>query len=264
MIALYIIGGILLVLIILLNFPVFAELKYYGGKFDVKVKYLWLTLYPSKPKKPKKEKPRKVDKAELDTPVVQEEEPTEISPIEEVDLTDNAETASEGNKKLSKAEKKREKRRAKAEKQRKKDDLKEKIKLIKMILVSSKKGLKRILKGIYISEILIDFTVADEDAANAAINYGKISAAVYDGVAFLRTFFTVSIREITVNCKYNSNESSYDGECSVKLRPATVLLAALSILWHLLIQYIKMKQEEKQLSKTERNDIKWENTQSKA
>lgn len=33
MIALYIIGGILLVIIILLNFPVFAELKYYGGKF---------------------------------------------------------------------------------------------------------------------------------------------------------------------------------------------------------------------------------------
>lgn len=261
MIALYIIGGILLVIVILLNLPVSAELKYYGGQFSIKVKYLWLTLYPPKPKKEKVKKAKKSEQV-ITSETHETEQPPETADIEEIDMTGEKDISPEEKKKLSKAEKKR----AKARKKREKEELKEKIKLIKMVLVSSKKGLKRILKGIYISDILVDITVADEDAAKAAINYGKISAAVYDGIAFLRTFFTVSIQKITVNCIYNSSTSSYEGECTVRLRPATVLVAAVSILWHLLIQYIKMKQEEKQLMKaqTERNDIKWENTQSKA
>nr|HNX64383.1 hypothetical protein [Oscillospiraceae bacterium] len=63
MTALYIIGGIILLIAILLNIPVRAELSYINSEFDAKVKYLWFTLYPVKERPPKPEKKKKAKKA---------------------------------------------------------------------------------------------------------------------------------------------------------------------------------------------------------
>ncbi|MBQ7958649.1 MAG: hypothetical protein IJ330_02935, partial [Oscillospiraceae bacterium] len=64
MIALYIIGGIILFIAILLHCPVRAKISFIDKKFDISVKYLFFTIYPMKEKKPKKKKIKQKKKSE--------------------------------------------------------------------------------------------------------------------------------------------------------------------------------------------------------
>ena len=62
MTALIIIGIIVLIIVFLVMCSIRAELKFYGGKLDFKVKYLFFTIYPFKEKTEKKKK--KTDRSE--------------------------------------------------------------------------------------------------------------------------------------------------------------------------------------------------------
>ena len=67
MIALIIIAALIFIILLTVNIPVEAYIKFYGGKADIKVKYLFLSLYPKKEKPPKKKK-RQKDKSKKETP----------------------------------------------------------------------------------------------------------------------------------------------------------------------------------------------------
>ncbi|MCX7658503.1 MAG: DUF2953 domain-containing protein [Oscillospiraceae bacterium] len=231
MIALWIIGGILLLFAILLNCPIIAEIKYLGAIFEIKVKYIGFIVYPPK-KKPDGEEKLKSPEAE-------------VSPKEAVSsgIKSSKKTVKAVQKDISKKSTHGKKAKHK-EGKNDKGDLLEKIKAVKVILESSKKGLRRLVKGIRICDINLDFAVADEDAYNAAINYGIVNTAVFNVISFLRTFFTVSIEKINIICRFNSSQSNYDGSCKVKLRPITAILAAGSIYFHYLANTKKYKKEK--------------------
>ena len=59
-IVLYILLGIIALIVILLHFSVRATIKASKQGAEIKVKWLFFTLYPRKPKKPKKSKKNKV------------------------------------------------------------------------------------------------------------------------------------------------------------------------------------------------------------
>lgn len=250
MTALYIILGIVLVFAILLNCPVRADISYIGEKLDIKVKYLFLTLYPVKEKPPKKIKETEIEPSE--EPVKEEsfsgEEAEESIPLEE--------EIPEEPKKLTREEKKRLKRIEKRRKQREKEELKEKIELIMTLIKSSGKGVKKLISSISIYNIAIDFTVANEDAYDAALGYGKMNIIVFNALNFVRTFFTVSIEHINISCKYNSSESVYDGSCSVRANPAKVLGAAISVASRFGIAIFKNRRAEKKEKKKAEKEMK--------
>ncbi len=68
------------------------------------------------------------------------------------------------------------------------------------------KGLRRLCKNIHIYKIKLDFIVANEDAYEAALGYGKANILVYNVIAFLHIFFNVNIDHVNITCGYNSSE----------------------------------------------------------
>ena len=254
MIALYIIGGIILFIAILLHCPVRAKISFIDKKFDISVKYLFFTLYPMKEKKPKKKKIKQKKKKKVqekkeavseETPVCEKTEETEEKPSSEPPPIPTDKKKKEKKPKLTKEEK-----------EERKKELQEKIELVKMILASASKGLKKLLSAIRLYDIAIDIDVADEDAYKAAIGYGRMNMIVYNVISFLRTFFTVSIDHVKINCVYNSDKSKYDAAVNIHAIPSTILLAAIIIGTKFLVLYQKKKRADKKALKQAEKELK--------
>ncbi|MDE6593678.1 MAG: hypothetical protein K2K57_11540 [Oscillospiraceae bacterium] len=93
--------------------------------------------------------------------------------------------------------------------------------------------IKKLLGKFTVDGLEIDFAAADEDAAKAALAYGKLSAAFYNFLGVIMSFTRVNIRSVSIDCLYNtpSEKARYDGEFKVRLRPASVLNALAAILF---------------------------------
>ena len=234
MIALIIIAALILIILLTVNIPVEAYIRFYGGKAEIKVKYLFLSLYPKKDKPPKKKKRRK-DKPpkEMPLPVSEDtltEDNSEDSPKEDNSpKNDTAQTEKTPEKK--KKPPKEEKRPLLERISAKLDELTEKKNSVMLLIELVTEPLKRFGSKIRIDDVIIDFAAADEDAAKAAISYGAIGAAVYDGISFLRCFVGMSVRSVKISCLYNTpaEKSRYDGECKVRLRPASLINAVFDV-----------------------------------
>lgn len=246
MTALIIIAALILIILLTVNIPVEAYIRFYGGKADIKVKFLFLSLYPRKEKPPKKKKRRK-DKPpkEMPPPVsenIPEEDNTEYTPQEysppkadSVQAEESTENESISSKEESLSDKKKPPKEEKLPLleriSAKLDELTEKKNSVMLLIELVTEPLKRFGSKIRIDDVIIDFAAADEDAAKAAISYGTIGAAVYDGISFLRCFVGMSVRSINISCLYNTpaDKSRYDGECKVRLRPASLINAVFAV-----------------------------------
>lgn len=256
MIALYIIGGIILFIAILLHCPVRAKISFIDKKFDISVKYLFFTIYPMKEKKPKKKKIKnKKKKKSEDEKKAVSEETKEVSEekTEETEEKPSSEPPPIPADKKKKKEKKP--KLTKEEKEERKKELLEKIELVKMILASASKGLKKLLSAIKLYDIAIDIDVANEDAYEAAIGYGRMNMIVYNVISFLRTFFTVSIDHVKINCVYNSDKSKYDAAVNIHAIPSTILCAAIIIGTKFLVLYQRKKRADKKALKQAEKEI---------
>lgn len=227
MTALVIIGAIVLLFAFLFHATVNAEIKFYGGKLDFKVTYLFLTLFPLKKreKKERKKKSTKQDKKEI---TVQNAESTQA----ETEVKSEPEELDEDTKKLLEGDKKEKKKVPPGERMA---DIKKKIEQFKIIWGFSKKPLLKLFKGIYIDDVVVDFRICGEDACQAAVNYGRVSAVFYNALNVIRTMFPMSVRTVDIVCDFDGKESAYDGECAIRLRLGTAVAAALVVLWGFLI-----------------------------
>lgn len=117
---------------------------------------------------------------------------------------------------------------------KKKKSLEEVLELISDIWQSAKRRIRKIFKGFHFSDIYIDFLVADEDAYKCAVNYGRICAVVYNGLAFIARVFTAKMKTIDVECGFAQEKSRWDAAVKVWFIPMTAVIAGL---WFL-ITYI--------------------------
>lgn len=241
MTAIIIILVIVLIFAFFLNMKIKAEISYISGNFDFKVKYLCFTIFPFKEKKVNKKKKN----IENETTDVKETTENNLSEIDNEETDNESGHITENDKKNIKSEKK-----SKEPFSDKIDKLFEILEKVKIIWSVSKKYLAHIFKRIYIEELMIDFTIADEDAYKAAMNYGTINAAVFNIINFIRTFFTVTIKTVDIICNFDSKDSVYDFSAKVTVKPSTILSAAFGILFGLLINIKKLigKNNKKQLS----------------
>lgn len=257
MIALYIIGGIILFIAILLHCPVRAKISFIDKKLDISVKYLFFTIYPMKEKKPKKKKIKqnKKKKSEEKKEVVSEETKEETPPSENGEETEEKPSSEPPPIPSEKKKKEKKPKLTKEEKEERKKELLEKIELVKMILASASKGLKKLLSAIKLYNIAIDIDVANEDAYDAAIGYGRMNMVVYNVISFLRTFFTVSIDHVNINCVYNSDKSKYDAAVNIHAIPSTILCAAFIIGTKFLVLYQRKKRADKKALKQAEKEL---------
>ena len=250
MVVLIIIAVIIFLILLTLNIPVEAYIRFYGGKLDIKVKYLFLSIYPRKEKPPQKAK--KVHKKYKEYP------PLPADDTADKEQTDTPQTADEvtaadtepasADDDIPIAEKKERPPKTKAEKpplmdriNGKLDELAEKKNSISLLMELIGEPLKRFGGKLRIDDVIIDCAAADEDAAKAAVFYGTIGSAVYNTISFLRQFAAMSVKSVNISCLYNtpSDKSRFDGECKLHLRPASLVNAIFAVLF----RYMKDKEK---------------------
>lgn len=230
MTALIVFGAIVLVFAILLAAKIRLEVKFLGGALDFKVKYLCFTVFPlKKNEKKRKMRPNKTAEKyhEAENPPEPDKENVTVTSKEvKEDVSEAVDTAD--NFAEDAPEKKKEKLL---------DTVKIRIEQGKLLWGTVKKVLIKLFGGIRITSLMIDFTVSGKDACEAAVNYGKFSAAVYNVIAVLKTFFKVSVKTVDISCDYYSGKNVYDCAANITLGLGT----AAGLIITALVGYLKNK-----------------------
>lgn len=89
------------------------------------------------------------------------------------------------------------------------------------------KNVKRFLRHISIEKIRLGITVASDDAAKTAIDYGIVCQAVYPVTAVLNSFANVKFKEINVTSDFQSAKPSFRFAATVKMRIFYLIVIAL-------------------------------------
>lgn len=79
--------------------------------------------------------------------------------------------------------------------------------------------------------------VAEGDAAETAIQYGKVCAYVYPAFGMLGSFTDISNAKVEVRSDFDSDDSSFYFEAEIGVRLFFAVVAAASVLW----QFVKIK-----------------------
>ncbi|MBR4305734.1 MAG: DUF2953 domain-containing protein, partial [Ruminiclostridium sp.] len=126
-------------------------------------------------------------------------------------------------KKKTPQEKQREKEAKRQKKLAKKKELEEKIELIKLFIKSAGKPVKKLISHIRVTNLNIDVTASGDDAAKAALNYGKINIAVGSLLGFLNQFVRLHIKKVNIGVDFESGETKFTLYCKIKMRISTAL-----------------------------------------
>lgn len=243
MIALIIIIAVIMLIVLTLNIPVTAYIRYHDGEADIKIRFLSKQLYPRIEKKKRQKRKRKKRRNNIKKPEnkpLSEEISFETSePVEDKPKSSAEEsTASEeekGSEKAAEESPKKEKQGAGLLERlnAKLDELNEKKSAVQTAFELVKEPLKKLGGKVRIDDLMIDFAAADEDAYEAAMLYGKVNAAVYNALSVVRCFVPVSVTGIKIDCLFNTpaEKCRWDGECKVRLRPASLLNAIIAVVF---------------------------------
>ncbi len=239
-----IIIAVILLIVLAVNIPVTAYIRYHDGEADVKVSFLFKQLYPHVEKKKRQKRKRKkhrknIKKAKkkpaseeisFDEPDAPEEHtaPTDEDK-QEAPPEENSEESSENTPKKHRPKKKSLIERLNT----KLDELNEKKSSVQLAFELLKEPLKKLGGKVRIDDLKIDFAAADEDAYEAAMLYGKVNAAVYNALSAVRCFVPVSVTGIKIDCLFNTpaEKCRWDGECKIRLRPASLLNAIIAVVF---------------------------------
>lgn len=86
--------------------------------------------------------------------------------------------------------------------------------------------IKRLLRNIKIKRVCLDITVAADDAATTAIEYGAVCAAVYPVTALLSTCADIGFKQINVKSDFDSKKPDFQFEATASMNVFNLLIAA--------------------------------------
>lgn len=269
--------GIVLLIAIALFMSVSVSI-FIDEEIDVKISYAGITLFkidstedPEKAKKKKEKKEAKKKKKEEKKKLKEEKkkaklEKKRLKKLKKMGLSDETEQAeqpeqltdeqiSDEKKKKTPEEKQKEKEQKRKEKLAKKKKLEETIDLVKLLVKSAGKPVKRLISHIRINDLYIDITASGEDAAKAALNYGRINIAVHNLLAFLYQFVRLHVKKVSIGVDFESGETKFALYCKVKMRISTALGCGIWFLFRMLKLSLQ-KNTQKQLNNQNTTDGK--------
>lgn len=188
MIALYIIGGIILLIALILLLPFTAKVKFQND-FLVKIKFLGITVYKFKSDKKEKEKEKK--------PKIAEEH-------------GKPQKGEEGIFSKLKA----------------KHGFKGAIKEVFRFGTKVLKSIKPELLKIKIRKFKLDLIVVGSDAAMTAIEYGAVCSVVYPLLSFIDQNLDIKLKQINVDAGFKHEESVFSTSFEVKANLVLLLKIA--------------------------------------
>lgn len=217
-------GCIIAAILALLLSPVRLRFEY-SDELRLKISWLFLTFVRIPPKT--KKQARRDKKAEKDAKAAA------ISAADEEKKV-SGESHSGGSSSAPAREKpekpRKEKRKGSGGAGGQKMTLKDILELVKLVWDSLGKPLKRLLRGTRIYGFRLYIVCGGEDAAEAALNFGRTNIAAGAALAFLDGCFTLKQPDMNITCDFRSEETLM--ECSFHAR-LTVISALAFLLWAL-------------------------------
>lgn len=113
----------------------------------------------------------------------------------------------------------------------KKQSLSEQLQMVLDFLEPLPRPVKKLIRGIHITQVKVYIRVAESDAASTAIGYGKTCAVVHSALAVLRNIFTVRVKAIKIEPDFLSEHPVHDISFQVKLHVYTAVAAVAGYLW---------------------------------
>lgn len=127
-------------------------------------------------------------------------------------------------------------------------DIGETIEFVKQLILSASKPVKRLIGHIRVSNFYLFITAIGEDAAQAAMNYGKINWLVHTALAVLYNTVKLNVKKIDITADFTSGKTEYELSCKVKLRLGTAIGCVLWFLFRTAKLYLKIN--SKNVNKT--------------
>lgn len=276
-----------------------------GGKPEIEVKWLFIKIFPRDAEDNGKEKvtdkKKKTKAAPSDTDFTdeqieqmieqaniadeQEETPQDTENIEKTEDIEETEAAAETKlekvkltkeqkkelkeqKKAEKAAKKAEKAAKKAEKANEESGLakiKRYFNMAKPYIPMAWKAVKKLLKTIRFNKLDVRLVSGKDDAYEAAMAYGKLNAAVCNGISVIDSIFRVKAKNIRIDCDFNEKTFKYRVSTVVMVRPsaliAIVFCTGVNFLRIWIPQKIKAMRERRRRKKEEKAKNKLNGTE---
>ena len=100
---------------------------------------------------------------------------------------------------------------------------------------------KKLLRHIAVKKLVLNIKCTGEDAADAAINYGKVCAVVYPFLTLVHTTFKVKERgeKVDLLCDYEGKEDSFLFNVVLSVGVGRVLVAATKVIFKEVAERIK-------------------------
>ncbi len=240
---------ILLIIVLALMLSVTVNV-HLNDETRIKIKYAGITIFSISPEAEKQRKQKQEKKKEKNKPPKNESKPASIKenkPAPKKADTD-ANSTSTANKPKGNDSAKNEKKTEKKPKEKESlmsklglsGDIGETTEFIKQLINSASKPVKRLISHIRVNNLYLFITASGEDAAQAAMNYGKINWLVYTAIAVLYEAVKLDIKKIDITADFTSGKTEYELSCKVKLRLGTALGCIIWLLFRLLKMYLKI------------------------
>lgn len=125
-------------------------------------------------------------------------------------------------------------------------NLTEKIDFVHDIWHAAGRPALKIFKGFKFSEFYVDFLIANQDAYKCALNYGRISGALYYVLGWFGVLFNMKYKTVDINPGFDMEESRWDVSFKVSFNIMNVVIAGL---WFLMTYIFKIRIPSKRMKK---------------
>lgn len=89
--------------------------------------------------------------------------------------------------------------------------------------------IKKFLRHIRIKKIKLNLVVSGSDAAETAVEYGKVCAAVYPVLGFLDSFSSIELKRINISSDFAENKKEFEFSMVIKLQIFYMLVTAFNV-----------------------------------
>ena len=248
---------ILLIIVLALMLSVTVNV-HLNDETRIKIKYAGITIFSISPEDEKQRKPKQKKKNEKLKKSADEKENTQTkSDVKAAQSKKTDDTDSKAIKKSSQGKENKKDSGGLMSKLGLSGDIGETIEFTKQLIESASKPIKRLISHIRVNSFCLFITASGEDAAQAALNYGKINWLVHTAIAVLYNTVKLDVKIIDITADFTSGETKYELSCKVKLRLGTALGCALWLLFRLAKMYLKIN------SKNENNTAAAKTTKAK-
>lgn len=232
---------VLILLIVLLWLPVYLDFKYIDGSLDCKVKYAMFTLYSvTEPNKYGLNRLKNIKKKTTSKSKHKSKTKNKSNQSNSKPSTNSSDVKSKPKSSASKPKsdskvtsKTKVKTKSKSKVSTDSMDFEDLISNLDIVLdilkiIVSKLGV--FIKSLKVKDLYIDFLVADEDACECALKFGKINAILYPTLSILNQYVKIKKKKISIQPKYNSNVGVYDVSFKVQLGLGSGIVQVVAII----------------------------------